>query len=141
MNDLRIVLRSTDCVDYYKDNKTYNFRVKLNKPLNLDGSWKIASTDFAFSSTKYFPRQESLYFFSNICQDSLVGCSSITLLRSVFLYNKTDSAKTFANPYYIPVKIGYVNEIHIYITDHKNNLTSLLDGTSTVTLHLKQQLF
>ena len=122
MNDIRIVLRSTDCENYFKDNKTYNFRVKLNKPLILDGIWKIALTDFAFSSTKNFPRQEELYFCSNICKDSYVGCSVIPLLRNVFVYNKLDSAKTFDNPYYIPVKLGYVNEIQIYIIDHKKIL-------------------
>ena len=141
MNDIRIVLRSTDCVDYYKDNNTYNFRVVLNKPLNLDGSWKVALTDFAFHNTKNFPRQESLYICSNICKDSYVGCSVMPLLRNVFFYNKSDSSKTFDNPYYIPVKLGYVSEIQIYIIDRKDNLASFLDGPLTVTLHLKQQLF
>lgn len=97
INDIRIVLRSTDCVDYSKDNEKYNFRIKLIKPLNLDESWKISLTDKAFSNTKKIPRQEMMYICSNICKKSYVGSSVVPLLRNVLLYNKTDSSRTFDN--------------------------------------------
>lgn len=52
MSEYRLVLRSFDSLQYHKDNKTYDFRVKLDKPLCLDGSWTIALTELTVSKLK-----------------------------------------------------------------------------------------
>ena len=48
--DKFIVLRSTDSVDSYPENKPSSFRVLLNEPLYLDKDYVIGLTEITVSS-------------------------------------------------------------------------------------------
>lgn len=64
---LRMVLSSDDGKMFYPDNRPSDFRVKLNRSIQLDGIWVIALSEF---STTERGNSEELYVYSDICQDS-----------------------------------------------------------------------
>jgi len=44
----------------------------------------------------------------------------------------------YENPYYIPLKVGAVEQIHVYIKDWKGNEASFLKSRVNLTLHFKK---
>ena len=134
---LRMVLRSTDSVEYF-DNKPNCFRVQLNKQVQLDGYWTVAVTEFTTESWDAIKKVPEMFVCCDICQETIVGGKDIPLLRRVFLGEKTEHNIIYKLPYYVPVKIGQLQQICIYITDRAGNLVSFLDGPVSVTLHFKK---
>lgn len=41
-----IFVKSSDCLNYYPDNKPYNFKIHLENVIDLHGYWKIGITEF-----------------------------------------------------------------------------------------------
>ena len=133
---VRMVLTSTDSSDYF-DNKPNSFRVQLNKQIQFDGYWTVALTEFSSERWNKSKKKSELFVCCDICEETLIGGKETSLLRRVCLGEKPENI-TYALPYYIPVKIGQLQQIGIYITDRDGNLVSFLDGPVTVTLHFKK---
>lgn len=136
---VRGVVSSTDGTDFFSDNSPFNFRVKLNRNIQLDGYWMVALTEFTLNKTNSFDK--NLYILSDICQNSFIGNTEKPLLRRVMLNRKKNGNIIFYNPYYIPVRSGIMEHIHIYITDDEGSLASFLRQPVTVTLHFKKFSF
>lgn len=134
---VRMVLTSTDSSDYF-DNKPNSYRVQLNKQIQFDGYWTVALTEFSSESWITSEKKKSeLFVCCDICEETLIGAKEAPLLRRIYLGQKPGNI-TYTLPYYIPVKIGQLQQIGIYITDRDGNLVSFLDGPVTVTLHFKK---
>ena len=73
----------------------------------------------------------------DICEETTIGGKETPLLRRIYLGEKPDNI-IYTLPYYIPVKIGQLQQIGIYITYREENLVSFLDGPVTVKLHFKK---
>jgi hypothetical protein len=132
-----MVLRSTDSVEYF-DNKPNCFRVQLNKQIQLDGYWTVALTEFTTESWNSSKKSADVFVCCDICEETIVGGKDVPLLRRVFLGEKKESNIIYTLPYYVPVKIGELQQICIYITDRAGNLVSFFDGPVSVTLHFKK---
>lgn len=134
---VRMVLRSTDSLEYF-DNKPNCFRIQLNKQVQFDGYWTVAVTEFTTESWDVNKKSSEVFICCDICEETIVGGKDIPLLRRVFLGEKKENNIIYKLPYYIPMKIGQLQQICIYITDRAGNLVSFLDGPVSVTLHFKK---
>lgn len=132
-----MVLKSTDSSEYF-DNQPNCFRVHLNKQIQLDGYWSVALTEFATESWDLVKKTPEVYICCDICEETIVGGKDLPLLRRVFLGEKQENNITYTLPYYIPVKIGQLQQICIYIIDRAGNPVSFLDGPVSATLHFKK---
>ena len=134
---LRMVLSSTDSLDYF-DNKPNCFRIQLNKQVQLDGYWMVALTEFTTDSWNSNKKLREVFICCDMCEETFVGGKDMPLLRRVYLDEKPETNIIYNLPYYVPVKIGQLQQIYIYITDRAGNLVSFLDGPVNVTLHFKK---
>ena len=134
---LRMVLSSDDGKEFFPNNSSYNFFVKLNRTLQFDGYWVVGLTEISISEQS--KKDEIIYVYSDICQNSFVGSSEQPLLRRVFYEDINDNRNIiYTNPYYIPVQLKDVQQIHIYIKDENGNDASFLKKKVTVSLHFKK---
>lgn len=132
-----MVLRSTDSSEYF-ENKSNCFRIQLNKQVQLDGYWTIGLTEFTTESWNSNKKSQEVFICCDMCEETFVGGKDMPLLRRVYLGEKQETNIIYELPYYIPVKIGQLQQICIYITDREGNLVSFLDGPVSVTLHFKK---
>ena len=135
---LRMVLSSTDSLEYFVDNKPHCFTVQLNKQIHLDGYWVVAMTECSTKSRKDSDKITEMYVCCEICQETFVGGKEMPLLRRVYLGKQKESNTIYTLPYYIPMKTNQLHQIRIYITDRVGNLVSFLDGPVNITLHFKK---
>lgn len=134
---VRMVLTSMDSSEYF-ENKPNCFRVHLSKQIQFDGYWTVALTEFSTESwTTSNKTKSELFVCCDICEETIIGGKEAPLLRRISLGEKPENI-TYTLPYYIPVKIGQLQQIAVYITDREGNLVSFLNGPVTVTLHFKK---
>lgn len=101
----------------YPSNIPYDFRIKFNKQIQLDGYWVVALTEFTTTDWDDKTNQNELFLCSDICQDTFVGFSEVPLLRRVYTSDRKQDNIVYDYPYYIPIKIGNLQQIHVYIKD------------------------
>ena len=131
-SDLYFFLSSTDSLFYHKENKPYNFTVELNETFNLKGSWEIALCDINLNSTL----TDSVYIFSDICDQSYVLNSSEPVIR--LIYPSTSfTSYSFTNRYYLPIKQKAFTRICIYIRESDMAYASRLTHDIQLTLHAR----
>ena len=116
---LRMVLSSDDRKSFYPNNTPHDFRIKLNRALQFDGYWVVALTEIKISEDDQ--KDVELFVYSDICQDSFVGSSEQSLLRRISLEDVNGKNIIYVHPYYNPVKLRDVQQIHIYIKDENGN--------------------
>lgn len=150
---IRMVLKSTDGTHLFEKNTAHDFTVQLDRQINLEAYWVVALTeiDITYKSSSKFI--DDVYVYSNICEESFVGSTEKPLLRKVhiskdatemYVTKKTKHFRTnfiFNTPYYVPVRLGQVNQIHIYINDGKGRPCSFINLEACVTLHFKKYPF
>ena len=130
-----MVLSSYDGNDFFPNNTSHNFVVKLNRALLFDGYWVVALTEIGTSERA---QKDEFVVYSDICQDSFVGSSEQPLLRRIFYEDVNDKNIIYVNPYYVPVNLKDIQQIYIYIKDENGNEASFLKKKVTVALHLKK---
>ena len=130
-----MVLSSYDGKDFFPNNTSHNCFVKLNRALQFDGYWVVALTEIGTSERA---QKDELFVYSDICQDSFVGSSEQPLLRRIFYEDVNDKNIIYVNPYYVPVNLKDIQQIHIYIKDENGNDASFFKKKVTVALHLKK---
>jgi hypothetical protein len=130
-----MVLSSYDEKDFFPNNTSHNFFVKLNRALQFDGYWVVALTEIGTSERA---QKDEFVVYSDICQDSFVGSSEQPLLRRIFYEDVNDKNIIYVNPYYVPVNLKDIQQIYIYIKDENGNEASFLKKKVTVALHLKK---
>lgn len=64
---------------YFPQNKPYDFKVHLLKPLNLTGKWMVSLVDFSTETSALI--HEHIYLYCDICGDSIIDGSMHQLLR------------------------------------------------------------
>ena len=131
-SDLFFFLSSRDSLFYHKENKPYDFTVELNEIFNLKGLWEIALCDINLNTTL----TESIYVFSDICDQSYVLNSSEPVIKLVYPSGSSTSY-SFTNRYYLPIKQKTLNRIRIYIRDRDMNSVSRLSEDIQLTLHAR----
>jgi hypothetical protein len=85
MKDFYLTLASNSSMNYYHENKTSNFSVKLPKTLTLDGKWVVAVTEIHYQNTFLnvsegsnsisYRRHSKKKKFTSVTDDTLEHCS------------------------------------------------------------------
>ena len=127
-----MLLKSSDSLDLYGNNKPYDFHVHLPRPLTLTGYWTVSLLEICMFSNK----RKDVYIYSNLCEDTIVGDKELPLLRRVYL-KRSSPNEIFIYPYEVPTRLGQVHDVHVYIKDETGQEASFLREETTVTLELK----
>lgn len=69
---MRLVLKSTDSLSVYGDNRACDFRVRLPRHLPLSGDWTIELTEYR-NSDVLATSLEEIFVYCSVCDDSIVG--------------------------------------------------------------------
>ena len=150
---IRMVLKSSDGSDLFEKNMAHDFTVQLDRQINLEAYWVVALTEIDLtykSSSKYI---DDVYVYSNICEESFVGSTEKPILRKIYISKDATEAHVinkkkhyrshiiFNTPYYVPVRLGQLNQVHIYLKDDKGQPCSVINLEACVTLHFKKYPF
>lgn len=125
---------------YFPQNKPYDFKVHLIKPLNLTGKWMVSLVDFSTETSALI--HEHIYLYCDICGDSIIDGSMHPLLRRFWCTGVNSGfSVTFPDMHYKSVSKTVVEDIHFYIKDVNENVVSFLHQPVSLTLHLKPYPF
>ena len=137
MSSIYIIARSTDSLDFYSDNTATRFIVKLAKPLNLVGSWKVALCEISVSENGTTAGIVGLN--CNICNGLLAEGVQTQLLRTFKCARNIH--EVFHKPYYVPVEKLFIDTLELYITGSGGNQITLSPRAKvSCTLHLRQDV-
>ena len=65
---LRIVVSSEDGNYLFSNNEPFNFRVKLNQRIQLDGYWVVAVTEFSTTERRLRTKTRTIYLFRHMSE-------------------------------------------------------------------------
>lgn len=151
-------VKSGDSLEFYSDNKPYDFKVHLDPILRLDGYWKVGLTEFfnysydnvqackserapsLLTDTKQY-QSKVLYLYSNVCDFSSVNGREKPLLRIVHYDDEFQWNSKFDPVYYVPLRVNELSDIHFSIKDENGSLATFLLSDTWVTLHFKRYPF
>ena len=122
-----LFLDSNDSKSSHPQNSAFDFIVELPRPLNLQGEWKCALVEIAYSASV----DEDLYVFCDICEYSYIDDGYKPILRIV------NGSDIFDKLIYIPITVPTAARIHMYIKDRKGNIPSVDITSLRCTLHIK----
>lgn len=149
-----IFAKSTDSLIYFPNNRHYDFKIHLDKTLNLTGYWKVGITEFFTTSTPKSTvidkstskpivtfNRKPVYVYTDICSFSSVHGQEQPLLRIIqsdVSYGWNDK---FDSVYYLPVRVHELSDVHIYLRDDSGLPASFINSDVWVTLHLHRYPF
>lgn len=148
-----MVLESSDGSSLFEKNTPHDFTVQMDRMVHLEGYWVVALMEMNITYKDTSKHIEDVYVYSNICEESFVGPSEHPLLRKIHISKDETEQYTknrqkhmtthliFSTPYYVPVRLGQLNQIRIYITDSNGQPSSFINEEASVTLHFKKYPF
>jgi hypothetical protein len=134
---LFLIISSTDSDKFFaEENSSHSFKVKLYKPLNLDGKWEIGLLSCIIEGSNKVPK--SMLMQSHICESHTVvgGIRYLPIVKQLTLTGK-EAVWTFESPSYIKVKQAFIETLDIYITELDGITPALDQGETRCTLHLR----
>ena len=84
---LGMVFSSSDGLKLFPENTPDDFRINLNRTVNLDGFWIVSLTELSIVDFKAQHGKKELYVYCDICGESFTGESEQPLLRRIYLEN------------------------------------------------------
>jgi hypothetical protein len=160
--NMYLTVCSKDAAIYFPNNKPANFRVKLAKPLNLTGCWKVGLCEIRLSNVninKVVSKKKkktnvggdddvtlvevplkaipSISIDCNICTGLIVNGIQTRTLRKV--WGRKNIYKVFPVVYYVPVEKGYIDTIEFNLYTGVGTVLTFdaLYGRVEMTLRLK----
>ena len=122
-------LSSGDSKQYFPENETSRFIVKLPEILHLKEHWEVALCSIMLPSTK----ERKLLICSDVCSESIIGEKRLPLLRVL-----TREFPSSLEPLqYIPVRPQDIERITIYINSSSGSPVSFVGEACECTLHFK----
>ena len=127
-------LNSISSLDYFPANHSQDFTVQLPRELILDevDRW---TCDLVQSSLPFPPKlQYTYYLCSNVCEESLVGDFVLPILRVIYPSKHTQ----FIERLNVPVKLGRISAIRLYLLRASGNRGSKVFGTTHCSLKFRK---
>lgn len=128
-----MIINSDGNLQYFPNNKPYNFRCKLRQRLNLDGDWMMGLTEVTINGGDKI--NSSLHIYSNICGETIIDGVYAPLLRSVLARGIENYI--FNSPYYTTVVKSEINEIEFSIKTEKGSSAIELKDPVVLVIHFK----
>jgi hypothetical protein len=124
---------SKDSHEYFPNNSSQMFILKLNKPLNLTGLWKIGLCEIFIEGVF----SELMSLTCNICQGVILDGKQSRVLRTLKVYDGNYD-EIYPIVFYVPIETRFVDTIEFCLVQ-TDGTPVLLKGESHVsmTLHLK----
>ena len=137
-----LYISSEQSDNYFTDNTSTRFRVRLPKRLNLDprGGWHMAVLDLDLPRLQEGYKTAYLTINSRVCEPSFVNTALTPTLNRVYFNDVHRGCPvTFDSPRYVKVTTDVLDVLDIYLTDSKGATPSFKTGTVSCTLHLHQE--
>ena len=138
MDEHYLFLSSQDSLDYFPDNKSNHFNIKLPGTLKLPGIWKCAVVEMTYYPQFEGERPKQIYLCCDVVQESYACDSTLPILRrlSVPTGISTKTTVTFPQNYYFQVSREELQYIQIYVKNQKLQDPTFVVQPLTCTLHL-----
>lgn len=124
--------------DYFADNDSSAFRVKLPYTLNLNSNlrYEVALVQICTPSLKPGYKPNYITFNTNLCEASIINLSLRPILR---LMHTEDFGKPidYAAPQYVAITSHSVDVIGLYLSDDTAAGPSFEEGPIHATLHIR----
>ena len=141
VNEFYLWIKSSDSLNYYPDNVSNKFRVRLAARLDFKlTDWLVALREIHIPKIAEPGKEQDFYLVcSSICGQTLVGDRSLRLLRKIKVEKETYIAE-FIHGNYIPVNRSEVESIDIRILSERGTYFNFVSGTDTHCLfHFKKK--
>jgi len=124
------VFRSSDCLNFFPDNKNNTFKNYLLERKNFGHSAHASLLEIIAPSLQ---KSTVVYLSCSVINYSQVGEQRQKLLRAFFL-GASENPQTieFFHPHNIKLENPYVDEIHFSLRDKSGNLIEFDDKQDTV---------
>jgi hypothetical protein len=134
---LYLIVSSTDSNKFFaEENTSHSFKVKLYKPLNLDGKWEIGLVSCIIEGSDKVPK--SMLVQSHICESyTVVGGIRYLPIVKQLTHTGKEAVWSFESPSYIKVKQAFIDTLDIYITELDGITPALNQRETQCTLHLR----
>ena len=76
-----MILNSDSIFQYFPDNKPWHFKTKVNQTIDLNGIWKVASSERTLKEKT--ASTSTLYIYANVCGETIINGIEAPLLRRV----------------------------------------------------------
>lgn len=141
--DKYIYVKSSESDEFFANNKVYSFKVQLDYPLTLPGTWKVALLEFHATETSksIIKADEALYIYTNLVEESIVNGKRRPLLRRLEKNSKAKWDFVFDNPFYVKLAKPEIREFQIYIKKEDGTDAAELVKPVYLTLHVKPYPF
>jgi hypothetical protein len=117
--DIYLHVSSSDSSQYFSPNNAGHFCLKLNTPLDLNGSWVIGvcevdmqNIDVSANTGRGF---SCVAIECNICTGLIVNGVQRRVLRVMPL--KTDVAEVYPIVFYVPIETRFIDTIEFRVTN------------------------
>ena len=135
-----VYIDSDQCLQYFPENQSASFRIRLPKQLKFPGSWEVALVEIDLPRIKNSPDPQYLTVNSPICTENFVNTGLRPILRRIYKRQlKQDKHIAFYPLMYVPVNTERLEVLQIYITDDVLQTPSFQAGTLYCTLHFRQR--
>ena len=135
-----VYVDSAASLEYFKENKAVDFRVKLAKQLTLQGSWEVAVVNVGFPAITSNYKAQIIYINSSICQDSVLNGTLQPILSSVHRKEFRKGHVVFSPPSYVRVNTDQLTVLRVYLRDSEGQSPSFHSGALYCTLHFRKCL-
>lgn len=134
-----VYLSSQDSKHLYPSNMPTSFVSHLAEPIAQKGQYMVALLEVNIPplSTKY-SQDKLLTIYCSICEHSLASDTKLPILRKVCVKAGTQTNILLDPVIYIPVRLGNIQDIQMYIKQDDHTCPSLDEGDFSCTLHFKQ---
>ena len=139
MDEIYFLVSSSDSSTFYGGKNTpCNFKVKLYKPLTLQGRWEVGLASCLLDTKDPLPLLQLVHL--PFC-DSLVvigGESRLPVVKQLVRSEEGVGVWSFDPPSYVPVGQSFLETLEIYITTADGRTPSFKNGRSTCVLHFRR---
>ena len=126
---------------FFPENKVSSFRIKMPRPLILEGTWEIGLIQLTLPSFDSSYTAQYIDVVTSLCNQSISNETEKQILNRIF---PSEIAKNkiirFQNPNYISVNASHIYVVDINLYDEQGKRPSFARGQCYCTLHLRKSL-
>ena len=132
-SDFYLHLSSADSKEYFPENKSTHFTVKLPEVLHLEGEWRVSLCELFHPSVD---KPQFLWLLTDVCDDTIIDGKKLPLLR-IFQGKKRQAHVEFTQLHYKSVNKETIERITVYIRSDNGEAPSFSSETLRCTLHFQ----
>jgi hypothetical protein len=113
MHDFYFFANSHDSIGYFPNNNPGNYRVKLEKPIRLEGQgWHVGLCEISGVAWDVV-LHDTVYIMCNLSSGLLLPSNQEGLLRVMPVYSRAKTYVEYAHVVYTPVQTHFIDVIEL----------------------------